>query len=83
MRKNFIQSLVLTVLVGIVSACSTKTVVTHSNKPLPPGQQKKLAGSQSAKEFTPAQTKKAPTPATKTTTPTSTSAPAGQPKKKK
>jgi len=82
MRRNFIQSLVLIVLVGIVSACSSKTVVTNS-KPLPPGQQKKITGSQSAKEYTPSQTKKAPAPATKTTAPASTSTPAGQSKKKK
>jgi hypothetical protein len=46
------------ILVAImVSACS-KPIVVNKPKPLPPGQAKKVTGSQSAKEYAPGQQKK-------------------------
>jgi hypothetical protein len=52
-----ILSFVLVIL--ILSACSTKIAVKGSPaKPLPPGQAKKVAGTQSAKPFAPGQQKK-------------------------
>jgi hypothetical protein len=64
------KSLVIALAALVVSACSSTTVVT--NKPLPPGQAKKVTGSQSAAPYAPGHQKKA---ATK-------SAPPGQAKKK-
>ena len=52
-----------------------KTVHTNTTKPLPPGQAKKVTGSQSAKEYAPGQQKKE-------TSSQSATAP-GQQKKKK
>ncbi len=50
-------SLALIVLLVIATACSRTTIV-HAPKPLPPGQAKKVTGSQSAKPYAPGQQKK-------------------------
>ncbi|MBA4055259.1 MAG: hypothetical protein C0490_11140 [Marivirga sp.] len=50
-------SLVLVVLLAIATACSSTTIVS-SPKKLPPGQAKKVTGSQSAKPYAPGQQKK-------------------------
>ncbi|NII25552.1 hypothetical protein HB364_10695 [Pseudoflavitalea sp. X16] len=39
-------------------ACTRKTVIVKSSKPLPPGQAKKLTGAKSAKQYAPGQQKK-------------------------
>ncbi len=59
MSKFIFRSLLLVGCVAFV-ACSTSTVVT--NKTLPPGQAKKITGSQSAKPFAPGQQKKQAAP---------------------
>jgi hypothetical protein len=59
----------LAILSIAISACS-KTVVVKSKGGLPPGQMKKVTGSQSAKPYAPGQQKKTTT--TKTTTTTTT-----------
>ena len=60
MTRAIFRLLILIVCISTV-ACTTTTVV--SNKPLPPGQAKKITGSQSAKPFAPGQQKKQSTPA--------------------
>jgi hypothetical protein len=46
-------------VISILSACSTTIAVKgNSPKPLPPGQAKKVTGSQSAKPYAPGQQKK-------------------------
>jgi hypothetical protein len=58
MKKIFILILVATSLAG----CSKSVVVHNSdNKKVPPGQMKKITGSQSAKQYAPGQQKKAST----------------------
>jgi len=52
--------LLLGIIVVLSTACSSKTVVVNS-KPsghIPPGQAKKMTGSQSAKPYAPGQQKK-------------------------
>lgn len=39
-------------------ACTRKTVIVKSSKPLPPGQAKKVTGAKSAKQYAPGQRKK-------------------------
>jgi hypothetical protein len=47
--------------ISILSACSTTIAVKgNSPKPLPPGQAKKVTGSQSAKPYAPGQQKNQP-----------------------
>jgi hypothetical protein len=53
--KIFIRLFILVVVFSGIVACSTTFV---SNKPLPPGQAKKVTGSQSAKPYAPGQKKK-------------------------
>lgn len=63
--KLFMAKSIFRFLIAIIclsaAACTTTTVV--SNKPLPPGQAKKITGSQSAKPFAPGQQKKQAAPA--------------------
>lgn len=60
MKKQF--AFLMLVLLVSVSACSKKSVVskkkTVATKPLPPGQMKKITGSQSAAPYAPGQQKK-------------------------
>jgi hypothetical protein len=46
-------------VVMVLAACSKHTTIVSKPKPLPPGQMKKLTGSQSAKPYAPGQQKKA------------------------
>lgn len=60
MKKTAIRSVwFFALVIFLSSACSHAVVVKgNSSKPLPPGQAKKVAGSQSAKPFAPGQQKK-------------------------
>jgi len=69
MKNKIATILVALVTVFLLSQCSSPML---AQKPLPPGQAKKVAGQQSAKEFAPGQQKKG-----------STTTPPGQAKKKK
>lgn len=51
-------SLILITLFLAVSACAHHTTIVHSPAKLPPGQAKKVTGSQSAKPYAPGQEKK-------------------------
>jgi hypothetical protein len=46
------------VILFFSSACKTTVMVKNNPKPLPPGQMKKVTGSQSAKQYAPGQQKK-------------------------
>jgi hypothetical protein len=46
------------VMIFFSTACKTTVMVKNNPKPLPPGQAKKLTGSQSAKQYAPGQQKK-------------------------
>jgi hypothetical protein len=56
MKKKFIWSIAVLILVLSFAQCSSPIFVQGS---VPPGQAKKQAGTQSAKEFAPGQQKKA------------------------
>jgi len=58
MKTN--KLLLLGIIVVLAAACSSKTVVVNSNPSgkVPPGQAKKMTGSQSAKPYAPGQQKK-------------------------
>ncbi|WP_206022506.1 hypothetical protein [Pseudoflavitalea sp. G-6-1-2] len=62
MKSLIILSVSVLVMIVAGSSCSTthshRRVVVVDSKPLPPGQAKKIAGAQSAKEFAPGQQKK-------------------------
>lgn len=55
--KRHCTSLIAAALIAVVSAC-TASVKVHGGAPLPPGQMKKVTGSQSAKPYAPGQQKK-------------------------
>jgi hypothetical protein len=58
MKRKFTITTTLLTIILLLSQCS-KPIVVQKQKPLPPGQAKKVAGKQSAKEFAPGQQKKA------------------------
>ncbi|HEX5168173.1 MAG TPA: hypothetical protein VFW11_03305 [Cyclobacteriaceae bacterium] len=59
MKKLLNQATWLFVVVLFFSAACKSTVMVKNNpKPLPPGQMKKVTGSQSAKQYAPGQQKK-------------------------
>lgn len=91
MKKKLTLSVVALTSLVLLSQCSSSTVLVQ--KPLPPGQAKKVAGTQSAKPFAPGQQKKAageqsakgfaPGQQSKSVADTQKSVPPGQAKKKK
>jgi hypothetical protein len=64
MKKYFVR-LSIILFIAFSAACSKTTVVTK--KPLPPGQAKKITGTQSAKPYAPGQQKKQSTTPSKAT----------------
>lgn len=70
MKTNFLMLILAAFFLQIGTSCSRtkkvtvvkpvviKTTTTTKSKPLPPGQAKKLTGSQSAKPYAPGQQKK-------------------------
>lgn len=58
--KKFLSTFLLLVLLFTITECAKKGV---ANKPLPPGQAKKVFGTKSAAPFAPGQNKKQSTPA--------------------
>jgi hypothetical protein len=55
MKRLLFNVLIIGIVLASMSSCSNKSM---SSKSLPPGQQKKIFGSQSAAPFAPGQTKK-------------------------
>lgn len=58
MKLWILSLLCLFIVVLAVPACTTHKTVVVQSKPLPPGQAKKITGSQSAKPYAPGQRKK-------------------------
>jgi hypothetical protein len=58
--KKMINSMawLFVVVLFFSTSCKTTVTVKGNSKPLPPGQAKKMTGSQSAKEYAPGQQKK-------------------------
>jgi hypothetical protein len=80
--SNFLMKKIISVLfVFVLVACARPVIVNKNVKPLPPGQAKKLTGSQSAKPYAPGQQKKTVAPVQQKSTSGQKSSP-GQQKKK-
>ena len=58
--KKMINSMawLFVVILFFSTSCKTSVIVKGNSKPLPPGQAKKMTGSQSAKQYAPGQQKK-------------------------